>query len=411
MKIKPQNINQFFINTKQDKAAILRSLLDFDFSSFEPKLVETVIGFGEKFLEVLDKNINADYYDFDSQFVVFVDFDLVEYFLKNSTVEILKDIVLNFETVATALSFDDQVDSYSKDKLLEFLRSKYHDNPDLEVMHALRQEIKNRYDRDLVKAAEIFIGNFERYKELELGQVAFLSLALNLVWKNFMNITDAEKKFLLDSNLVLSLLVGLPAKKYLEQFVYDTANPIDFTLRQKFLFDAVAGNQESILVDLNNNLIDLKDIVAVFEADSSDLNKVISQFVSAQDSVEFVVLEKFLSIYSDLKQAKLIEKNYAGETTPEDHYIEVMSNLIYQFFDSSKWGEMVLFLKNPGNQSFLLNFLIELKKAVDLDKEEAVQKMASFNAYLLENNVLSEQKEIIEYHESDGKFHWSDWIK
>jgi len=54
---------------------------------------------------------------------------------------------------------------------------------------------------------------------------------------------------------------------------------------------------------------------------------------------------------------------------------------------------------------FLNNFVED-----NLDSELFVEKISAFDNFLKENKILELDKEIIEFHEADGKFHWADWI-
>lgn len=347
----------------------------------------------------------------DRQLFNFLDLDLISNFLLSPDNDKINQLVDNLKLVSTAIGEEDGLNRYSVDEIISYINSSKKDFDYFSLIHSLRQELFDQYNRNLIKAIFDYLQKVEKYKDWEIKDLVVFVLLLNIVWKNFDFLLPAEQTYLLSLFCYISTIIGIPVADILKNSIYQTNNPLDFVVKNKFFADALDKNIEIIPIDENiQQVADLNEVFKNFLAADQSPSDFVKNTYHANQKVLVDSLTEVLGIYHGLKNADLIKKNYAGEDNAADDYNQETSNLLAWFIAKSDWNKLVEYYKNTTPRVPFDVFIHFLPLFIDLEKPAAIEKISEFADFLKTNNIISNNKEIIEFHESDGKFHWASWL-
>lgn len=357
------------------------------------------------------KKETNEYLWLDRQLFNFLDLDLISNFLLSPDNDKINQLVDNLKLVSTAIGEEDGLNRYSVDEIISYINSSKKDFDYFSLIHSLRQELFDQYNRNLIKAIFDYLQKVEKYKDWEIKDLVVFVLLLNIVWKNFDFLLPAEQTYLLSLFCYISTIIGIPVADILKNSIYQTNNPLDFVVKNKFFADALDKNIEIIPIDENiQQVADLNEVFKNFLAADQSPSDFVKNTYHANQKVLVDSLTEVLGIYHGLKNADLIKKNYAGEDNAADDYNQETSNLLAWFIAKSDWNKLVEYYKNTTPRVPFDVFIHFLPLFIDLEKPAAIEKISEFADFLKTNNIISNNKEIIEFHESDGKFHWASWL-
>lgn len=409
---KAEKIYKYFY---QNTSEIEKKLVDLSLLNYSTFLSSADVLLMTDRLRLLSDNYTKketnEYFWLDKQLFNFLDLDLISNCLLSPDKEKINQLVSNLKLVNTAIGEEDGLNRYSVDEIISCINSSKKDFDYFSLIHSLRQELFDQYNRDLVKAILDYLQKVEIYKDWEIKELVVFVFLLNIIWKNFDFLLPAEQTYLLNLFCYISVLVGIPVADILKNSIYQTNNPLDFVVKNKFFADALDKNIEIIPIDENiQQVADLNEVFKNFLAIDQNPDGFVKNTYHADQKVLVDSLVEVLAIYRGLKNADLIKKNYAGEDNEADNYNQEASNLLAWFIAKSDWSKLIEYYKNTTPIVPFDVFIHFLPLFIDLEKPASVEKILEFAGLLKLNNIISNDKEIIEFHESDGKFHWASWL-
>jgi len=405
-------IYKYFYQDMAEADKKLASLLRFDSSSFlsspdQVLFVDRLKLISDNFLK---KDLNENFW-LDKQLFNFLDLDLVDKFLSSPDKDKVDLLLDNIKLVNTILGEEDNLTRYSSLEIISCLNLSKVDFDYYSLIYSLRQEITDQYNRDLVKAIFAYLQKVELYKDWDIKDLILFVFVINIVWKNFDFLLPVEQTYLLNLFFFISLFIGVPVNNILKNNIYQTNNPVDFVVRNKFFLDALDKNIELVPADENiEKVIDLNEVFKNFSTANQSVDIFVKNNYKVSKKSLLGSLTEALNIYDGLKNSNLIEKNYAGEDNEADVYNKEVSDLLTWFIAKEDWNKIVDYYKNKTAKVSPDVFISILPLFIDLEKSEAVEKISEFTDFLKMNRLIPSNIEIIEYHESDSEFHWTNWV-
>jgi hypothetical protein len=409
-------LNKIYTYFYQNTAEIEKRLTDlsvFDFStllSADESLVLT-----NRLKLVSDNFAKKDLNELlwlDKQMFNFIDSDLIWQFLSSPDKDKMSLLADNLKLVNAAIGEEDNLVRYNSAEISACLNLSKKDFDYFSLIFSLRQELLDQYNRDLVKAIFSYLQKISIYKDWEIKELVVLIYLLNIVWKNFDFILPEEQSYLLSLFFYISVFSGIPVTDILKNSVYQTNNPVAFVVKNNFLAQALDKNIEIIPADEKlEQMVDLAEILKFFSTTDQEANIFVKNNYKTSQKVLIDSLTEVLSVYRGLHASNLIEKNYAGEDSEVDSYEQEVSNLLNWFIVKADWNKLLDYYKNKKVRVPFVVFIENLPRFIDLEKTAAAEKISEFTDLLKSNNIIPSDQEIIEFHESDGQFHWATWIK
>ncbi|MCX6780179.1 MAG: hypothetical protein NT034_03300 [Candidatus Magasanikbacteria bacterium] len=408
-----QKIYKYFYQDLSIIEQSLENLVSFDISRFasleEVESFKNIINFLNDIVK--DKELN-EYLWLDKQFFNLLDSILINQVVSSANKQEIDSLIINLKLVSAALGEGNGLARYDVKNIIDCINLSKKDFDYTSLIYSLRQELAGNYSRDLVKAIFVYLQKVEAYKDWEIKDLIVFILLLNIVWKNFDFILPVEQEYILSLFYYVSIFIGIPVGSYLKASIHNTTNnPVDFVLKNKIFFEALQKNIEVVPAQEDiSRVADLRDVFVAFISNKSTPNDFANNFYQSNEKVLKSVLIEVLSVFYGLKQANLAEKNYAGEDNIADDFDYQQSELLSWFFAKEEWSKIESYYQQPNPLVPVGVFLNKFNLFIDLNKEEAINKLVEFSEFLKSKKLLSADKEIIIFHESDGQFHWNDQI-
>ncbi|MBI5413042.1 hypothetical protein HZA42_01675 [Candidatus Peregrinibacteria bacterium] len=307
----------------------------------------------------------------------------------------------------------------------EFGRSVFEGVGEIDDERLLVTLIEAKYDDKngykFVKSVINFLAiNTEKDEEkMNWEESLLLFLMLDLLYYRFSKLTAAERWFLLQNYFYKSIVCGLPVKKVLQDYLRDSNSISDYFVKCSELKNCLANNKENIPTDLSRG-------------EKRSMNALLNNFISqvAGDELNGYKIEEFarnlykkeeggrdafvswlresFSILLHINSADLINWEMEREIWPEERAEEDKIRLLfYVGFGGPIFHRVVDYLKNKESVVSLGVLLRALRDNIDLEDEKLVGRIFDMVKLLKENNFLEGNKELLEFHESDGRFHWN----
>ncbi len=409
---KPEKIYKYFYQNIAEIDKKLADLSAFNFATFLNSddnllFVNRLQLLSDNFL----KKVLNEYLWLDKQLFNFLDLDLINQFLSSPDKDKINLLSDNIKIISSAIGEEDNLDRYNVDEIISCINLSKKDFDFFSIINSLRQELFDQHNRDLIKAIFNYLQKVELYRDWEIKELVVFVLLLNIIWKNFDFLLPVEQSYLLNLFFYISVLIGIPVASILKNSIYQTSNPVDFVVKNKFLADALDKNIEIIPVDKNiQQVADLGEVFKIFLALNQEPSGFVRNSYQADQKVLSDSLVEVLIVYYGLKNANLIDKNYVGEDNEADNYNQEVSDLLSWFIAKSDWNKLLDYYKNKTPRVPFEVLINNFPLFIDLKKPEAVEKISEFTNLLKLNNIISSDKEIIEFHESDGQFHWASWL-
>lgn len=408
-----QKIYKYFYQDLDASQKSLKNLLSFDISKFvssgEVESFKSITNFLNDIFK--DKELN-EYGWLDKQLLNLLDFNLINQVVSNPNKQDVDLLLFDLKLVNAVVGGETNLTRYKTADIIDFINLAKKDFDYITLVYSLRQELAGNYNRDLIKAIFGYLQKVNIYKDWETKDLLVFVLLLNIIWKNFDFILPIEQEYLLKLFLYVSVLMGVPVADYLKSYIYNnTNNPVDFVVKHQVFFDAVRQNIEVIPVQADvTRVADLSDVFVGFISAKTTPDNFANNFYQSNEKVLKDILVKVLYIFDKLKQSNLAEKNYAGDENIADDFNYQQSELISWFFAKEEWGNIQKYYSSASPLVAPELFIRIFPLFIDLEKAEAISKLSEFTDFLKNNKIILEDKELIEFHESDNKFHWSQWV-
>lgn len=244
-------------------------------------------------------------------------------------------------------------------------------------------------------AEKYYITNDTRFS---WEDAVFFTVFLHVMWMNFVRYGEREQQTLLQRFFYRAIAADVNVRSSLEEILYRTYTLVDYLERNAFLVEGLRLNTEVV------NGVSLKDVLAVNPNTSPE------QLLTTlkEKPVELRVMKKIMEFFPLLANAQLIERNHRGEKTEKDLDVERVAKVVEMFLVKDSWGKFAEYYSQENPEVPFVRIYNELKENMDLEKDAAVEMLLSFSEFLHEKNILSNDQELIEFHEDDGKFHWNE---
>ncbi len=251
-----------------------------------------------------------------------------------------------------------------------------------------------------------------------------LFLVLAIVVKEFSHLSEFKQYFVVKNYFYHSLVLGVPIVKVVESALSETRNILSYVDKNLILLNAFVKNQEHILTGKNlETQAGLADLLNKYigqnlsepESETNVTKFLEEYYIDAKDKNLYVNwLKSFFSTYFHLAQANLIDNNTGGQLNEK----EIAENELIRlctFFALGQIGfdEIIQYYQQQNEINVpLTRFITKLRELADLKDQSVADDLLVLTAALHENGILLDNNELIEFHESDNKFHWNeDYLK
>lgn len=246
--------------------------------------------------------------------------------------------------------------------------------------------------------------------------------SLDLAWSRLSKLDEIQRLFLFQNYYYKSLVMGLPIEKFISEYLSDSLDPIEFVYKHKKMKNWLDTNEEKVLVDLENNSFEmwinvLKKYIGLNTKDYLDgykVNEFLNNLYGSTPGRESFIswLRKSFAVYFSINEATLVDWDDIAEDKKGYEYDKEMVKAILYFQVGGVNLEKIVEMLSKEDKKFgLYAFVREIKKLVDLDKEEDVNKILDFSSLLKENNLLPEDQEIIIFNEQTDSFEFNNDLK
>lgn len=263
------------------------------------------------------------------------------------------------------------------------------------------------------------IHNEANEKPMEWEEALVLYSLLDVLYYRFFKLTGADRWFVLQNYFYKAIVCDLPVKKVLQDYLRDCDSTFDYMIRSSELKDCLSSNLENVPVDLEKDekqqlLFLLKNFISRSGGDvlggykmEEFLQGLYKDKIGRDASVSW--LREAFVIILHINDASLIDWYKDREVGSEERASEDKVKLLsYVCFGGTILHRVVDYFNNKGNIVSLGVFIQALKESIDLTDENMVKKILDFGEVLKENNLLGGGSVLLEFHESDGKFHWNE---
>ena len=331
-------------------------------------------------------------------------------------IPVLEQLVFEINAVGAFLNLINERKIYSVEKMIDVLVGTDDDYDVLSAIFTLRQNFGHKDGREI--AFYFATDNFDSITEgrYDWYNAVLMVILSNLIYFELNLLGDELQAKILRENFYKAILLGAPVRSTIEKILYETNNFSSYAIASKLFVDALRSNTEKI--SLENKTIELKDIFVQYYKEYNDslvgadmeryLNVVLADNINK--NIKAAVLE-CLNIFVNLQESKLIDHNSSQDLPENELAFNQMEQLLLLFANRANWSKMTeLLQEKDGNYVSPKLFLRGYVDVADLNDEILMSKFMEFGDFLKKQNLMPDDKEIIEYHESDGKFHWSDWV-
>ncbi len=253
-------------------------------------------------------------------------------------------------------------------------------------------------------------------KEYDWYDVFTETIYLHLIFDRFFFVLDPKREALmLKHYFYKSIVVGVPIRQILSDELSDSRDLIDYLNLDKELLEMLQANEESVVIDTSNTYKKFIDLVKEFLSVAGDSEKdekkqleflqtILNNKLTPKIYLQW--LQEALSIYVRVKNARLIEKNSAGELPEKIRQDKDLFELNTWLIDKSTWPKIADYYKEPDPFVTVKSFLGQFKTVADLTKEESLEHFLDFNEFLHKHKILSAEEDIIFFDEKENKFVW-----
>lgn len=272
----------------------------------------------------------------------------------------------------TAVSFEN--DLYTPAQWKEMIKNKI-STPEIKLhkfFATLQEASKNPDDAaDLQVNAIKFLTElqFKVADDLEWKIVVLLTFLLQFLFDRLGKLSESDRKLLFERYFYLSVILGVSVRSDIQKKLREFEWPMPYV---NYGYELVT------YLDANTEIISEKQTEAI-------------------------------DIYNKLKVSELIDWEKEGGSLLNYENKEDLAKLYAYFGFGEQFVNLVTYFKNEPKIPLKL-FLQKFSKVADLSDNETTEKLVHLSEIFHTNNLISNDQELIEFHESDNKFHWAQWI-
>ncbi|PIZ94601.1 MAG: hypothetical protein COX81_03120 [Candidatus Magasanikbacteria bacterium CG_4_10_14_0_2_um_filter_37_12] len=403
---------------------VIRKLADFVVRA-EMSEIEGIGGYALKLADyITDRDEKDSIWLQDKEILSFLQIDLVEQFITNPNDENIKNILLQqleYLSVATSNELH-QLDLYYTDDIKKILSGQMPGYSVLSFIYTLRQAMIGFDTIPYISVLAPFleITSVQEQASYDWTDALMINMILRVAWGDgFYRSADAYIQIsLMESYLYKSIVLGIPVRQKLEEYLHNAIDLVDFVFYSDFLLDLVNHNRENIPLDVSGTkFLPVLDLVKNFESNSGTdvldgykLQKFVDSMYADQVGREKYKnwLREFMYIVTRIKRASLVD-NIASDDENSDEAKEKNEHIkLYQwFFDPEQWNKISLYYQKKTPLVPLYTFLKPITENYNLKDDLVVEKISEFSDFLLREGIFSGEDSIIIFDEKQGGFVWN----
>lgn len=402
MKVKQKTIYDWFKNSLDDALKILTEFEKSD--KVTPDIRRSVRALTESASDNTNESI-----EYDRQIIRVIDNDII------SSAE---DFFQHLRILAAATDNEPGLEVYDEDAIADILSGYKKEYDELRYIHTLRQSINAENRHNIALLLLVNLEKIDLTAPLSATDAIIRALQFDILWADFLNLPEEGLELLFTSFIYQSIVMNAPVEARIKYALYITTSSAEyFFLCQKY-YEYLLANKEQVLLSTDGKLIEsfaaitltLSDRVGEKSVEQSEIDSFVAEIYVNDPKFAHLRawLSKTLAIYFAIKEARIIDKTLGGETSEADMYENDMKQLFEYFFDPKTWPKIVEYFKKPKQLVSIENFLDAFPKSCDLNKEATIRVLADFSRFLHADRLLPHNKEIIEFHEKDGRFYWNE---
>jgi len=248
-----------------------------------------------------------------------------------------------------------------------------------------------------------------------------LVLFLHLVYSRFERMPPEVQQTLLATSAFCGLTAGAPVEEGVKEALYQTRDVVEYSFSCWLFSEGLRLNYENIPGDTKGEShVLFSDLLPRYHASASEPDEsgfkqtnFIEQFYSGQLNREYFIswMKKYFSLFYHLKNGDIVDHNWGGELFKKEEFFNDMIRLLAMMgIGESGADEIVKYFKNPQHLVPFNTFIKRFRDTALLEAGITCQNILEVTPFLHKNGILPPEQEIIEYHESDGSFHWSERV-
>ena len=268
------------------------------------------------------------------------------------------------------------------------------------------------------------VDEFALEEQFIWSEVLMYSLLLQIVWLNFSNFEIGDQEVLLQKYFYKAIIAGVSVRQILTNLIMSAEDVYMYTIWHSFMIQALEKNKESVVIGKpEDNLVrDFFGLITSYRTrvgekflNGLEQKNYITALYEGRDKKEHLVmwLMEAFYIYLNIKTGNLVPyERYSGQKNDQETeiYINEFAKLYEWFFFEADWDKIVLYYQKPEFRVPLVAFLRGCHDVFDLESETAVERITKFSEFLHQNGLLPKDQDVLEFHESDGRFHWNEKI-
>ncbi len=417
-----QTIFQWFAGSFGDAKKMLYDLNNFSPPSyiqtnqemfFEMKdLVSSLLEYGSLELESHERE------NYES-LINLLDRQVLGNFLLNKDEDSLREVVFMLRPVAISLNISLNIGIYTPEELFSIL-SEEGGGYELDRMLFTLKQASMGQDQESytdILLPYLDIDAVVNQKIFSWEDALTLTIMLQAVWSYFSLLDVFDKARLIESYTYKSIVLGIPVRHYLEEFLYNTTDVINYAFSNDMILRSLDDSRETLPVDISEgNYQSLKEIINKYapqtgesSIDSYGQTESIRNIYQGQKNRDKYVnwLLETVYIVNHVQDFDLVEMPKYKEVTEETLASDELIQLLQWFYNKNTWPKIVEYYRQEKPRIVLNAIFLELFRHYDLAKQNVVDMLIDFTELLKKEKIIDSEKDIIEFHEEDGHFHWN----
>jgi len=420
-----QAFEQFFAGNWQESKQALEQLLVFEFASvLDKEKIEDLKKYAAYLLENSEFALDDSWQKINQEFLLLFDKRLIDEFskteLRNQNALVLK-LYDHLKLLCVAAGGLSDFEMYAPEEIKNIFSQAGTNYDKFRFLYTCRQ-IALGFDREKyldVLIPFMFLDEVLGRKEFNYEDILTYSVLIKVLWSNFAFMIDSDKEASLQNYFYKAIVIGVPVSAVLEDYLYTNSfNQMTYLEEHIELIKILEENKEDILV-FQYNKFSYKSLMSIIQMYETKVGKahVIDGFAQQQFLNEFYqtlrgkdkytgwILEVF-RIFFHIRKVDLVEIPAYEERNEFKEYSDEVLDLLFYVTEERYWPKLVEYYKQK-NPLVPLNVILRYcSYDFDLEKEAAVERFLKL-AELLKNEGIFD-KDIIEFHEEDNKFHWNE---
>ncbi len=420
------SFEQFFTGSWQESAQALQKLVNFDFVNHSNKeriadiklLASNLLSYPEAVLDDIWQEENQE-------FLLLLDTNLVNKALSltpnEDTEKVVQQLHEHLQLLCAATGGLPGLAIYTPQELSNIFSQKMVDYDKHSFLYTCLQISLGLDHEEYIDVIMPFM-TLEvvlARRDFNTEDTLMYAVLIKALWFNFLLLSDDDRYELLKNYFYKAIVIGAPVQKILQNYLdVNSYNQYIYLKKYIDLIKALKKNTENILVFQDNKtstkplLSMINDyVVSVGEVkilDGLAQKEFLSSFYgSIKGWGKYVKwLTEVFYIFFHIERANLLEKPAFNEKNKISQSEEDLLDLLYIILMGNDWSKLISYYKQANPLLPLQVVLRYCSKDFILDDEDVLDKFLDLTQALKDADIID--KDIIEFHESDGKFHWNE---